>query len=479
MSANDLNLESLPEEFVSCFKAQREAYVLNRNPSYQERSDDLKALHRLLVENKEAIIEALNQDYGTRSRYETIFAELLTVQESALDTLKHLKKWMKPKRKSVNFMLYPFATARVIPQPLGVVGIVVPWNFPITLGINPLIGAICAGNRAMIKMSENSNHLAHLFIELSPNYLPEDKVKFFEDGGGRGPAFTTLPFDHVFFTGSPTTGRSVMANCAKNLTPVTLELGGKSPTIVAPDFPIELAVERILWAKMFNSGQICINVDYLFLPEQAVDEFVEIAKRLANSRYPDINNGDYSAIIDQRSYDRLTSELEDAKKKGAEIIDLFENQAPDSEKRIMPLRLVLNTTDNMEIMQRELFGPILPIKTYRDTEEVINYINDRPRPLSLYIYTNDTTLADWYINNTMSGGVTVNDCLLHHQQHGLPFGGVGNSGMGHYHGYESFTTFSKMRPVFYQSRLRPINMLMPPYAGRSGKVIDFLLKMKS
>ncbi|WP_116364039.1 coniferyl aldehyde dehydrogenase [Parahaliea mediterranea] len=470
---------AIPQEFLDVFAEQKAHYHAHRNPSYEERVADLKALHRLLVENREALIDAVNTDYGCRARFETILSELLMNQEGILDVIKHLKKWMKPQKRALDVTQYPLAKARVVPQPLGVVGIVVPWNFPISMAFAPLTGIFAAGNTAMIKMSENSNALAALFKALAPKYFSAGKLAFFEDGNGRGPAFTQLPFDHLFFTGSPATGKAVMANCAKNLTPVTLELGGKSPAVVAPDYAITTATERVMWVKMFNAGQICTNVDYLYLPEGKEEEFVSEARRICNARYPDINNGDYTAVIDQRSYDRLQATLEDARSKGARVINLFDNQQPDASRRIFPPHVVLDVTDDMEIMQREVFGPLLPVKTYRNRDEVIDYIDGKPRPLAFYVYTNDKALADWYIQHTLSGGVTVNDGLIHAALHSLPFGGVGNSGMGHYHGYEGFTTFSKMRPIFYQGPVRAMNMLMPPYAGKANRMLNFMLKMKS
>lgn len=470
---------AIPPEFLSCFTAQRKAYQADRCPSHAQRVADLRAMHRLLVDNREALISAVNADYGCRSRFETIVAELLMNQEGILDAIKQLKKWMKPQKRHLDITQYPLARARVIPQPVGVVGIVVPWNFPVSMAFAPLTCAFAAGNRAMIKMSENSQHLAVLFKQLVPKYFPADKLAFFEDGGGRGPAFTQLPFDHLFFTGSPVTGKAVMANCAANLTPVTLELGGKSPAVIAPDYSITTATERILWSKMFNAGQICTNVDYLFLPEGKADEFVREAQRIANQRYPDINNGDYSAVIDQRSYDRLQAALADAKSKGATIVDLCPQQRPDASRRIMSPKLVLNPTEDMLVMQREIFGPILPVKTYQTAQQVVDYIGERHRPLAFYIYTGERKLADWYIAHTISGGVTVNDALIHAGLHSLPFGGTGHSGMGHYHGVEGFNTFSKMRPVFYQGPIRAIDTLMPPYSGWPTKILNFMLKLKS
>ncbi|MBB1077509.1 aldehyde dehydrogenase family protein [Rhodoferax sp. 4810] len=466
-------------EFHECFVVQKANYEANRSPTYAQRKADLMALHRLLVENREALIDAVCKDYGSRARFETIASELLPNQEGILDAVKHLKKWMKPQKRALDMTQYPLAKARLTPQPVGVVGIVVPWNFPISMAFAPLTGIIAAGNTAMVKMSENSNHLAQLFKQISGKYLPASKLAFFDDGGGRGPAFTTLPFDHLFFTGSPITGKAVMANCARNLTPVTLELGGKSPAVVASGYSIKTAAERVMWAKMFNGGQICTNVDYLLLPAGKEQEFVDEARKVTNARYPDINNGDYTAVIDQRSYDRLQAALADAKAKGATIINLFESQKPDSSRRIMPPHLVLNVTEDMDIMQREIFGPILPIKSYKTREEVVKYVGEHHRPLAFYVFTNDKDLAAWYIGNTISGGVSVNECMIQSTLHSLPFGGTGNSGMGHYHGYEGFTTFSKMRPVFYQGPIRALDTFMPPYAGFSTKLLNFMLKLKS
>ncbi|MBN3791962.1 coniferyl aldehyde dehydrogenase [Burkholderia sp. Ac-20353] len=469
----------IPVEFQRVFALQQAAYTRNRNPGWQERRDDLRKIHRMMVEHMDDLVAAVNRDYGCRSSFETKLTEILQVQDAALDAIKRLKGWMKPQKRHLDLTQYPLAKAWTFPQPVGVVGIVVPWNFPIAMAFQPLIGAFAAGNRAMIKMSENSRHLAVLLKELAPRYFEEDKLAFFEDGNGRGPAFTRLPFDHLFFTGSPQTGSAVMSNAARNLTPVTLELGGKSPCVLAPDYPLRTAAERVMWVKMLNAGQICTNVDYLFVPEGKVDEFVREAERIASARYPDITNGDYTAIIDQRQFDRIQGVLSDAIAKGGRAVNLCPGQSGDPARRIMPPHAVLNVNDEMEIMQREIFGPLLPIRTYRNEAEVIEYIGSRPRPLALYLYSNDARLQEFYLNNTISGGVTINDGLLHAGMHSLPFGGTGQSGMGHYHGREGFLTFSKLRPVFKQSPWRSIDMLMPPYAGKATRILDFMMRLKS
>ena len=470
---------TIPEEFQNAFDAQRAAYRSRPEPSYAERLADLKLMSRLLKENREALVAAINADYGNRSEFETLFAEFFVVLESINDASKHLKKWMRPQRRHIDFLMYPGAKNRVIPQPLGVVGVIVPWNFPLNLTFAPLAAIFAAGNRAMVKMSENSRHLAQLLVAISPKYFPEDKLKFFEDGGGRGPAFSSIPFDHLLFTGSGTTGRSVMANAARNLTPVTLELGGKAPAVVGPDFSIKTAAERIMWVKMFNAGQICTNVDYVFLPEGKTDEFAAHCKRLFAERFPDMNGPDYTSIIDARSYERLQSTLDDASAKGATLINLAAGQTPNAALRKFPPHLVLNLTPDMQMSQREIFGPILPIRTYRDREEVADYINSHDRPLALYPFTHDRQLQNYYISNVMSGGVGVNEALLHVAQHDLPFGGVGPSGMGHYHSREGFNSFSKLRPVFYQGPFSAIQMFFqPPYAHRASKLLGWLIKFK-
>lgn len=469
---------AISEALSTCLQAQRAAYHRKRNPSYDERMADLKALQRFLRENQEAICQAINQDFGCRSRFETMLVELLGQQGGVRHAMKHLRTWMRPHKRHLSPIQFFSAEGRVVPQPLGVVGIVVPWNFPITLSFGPLVCALAAGNRAMVKMSEHSAHLARLLVQQMPKYLPEDKVQFFSDSEGLGPAFSSLPFDHLFFTGSSATGKAVMANCAKNLTPVTLELGGKSPAIVAPDYPVQKAAERIMWAKMLNSGQVCTNVDYLYLPADKIDSFVAHARVFLRKHYADFNSGDVTSIINQEAYVRLQAMLEDAKQKGATVINLCEGQVLDTSKRIMAAHIVVGATDAMQLMQREIFGPVLPIKNYQNKEEICANLDAQARPLALYVYTEDRTLADWYIQNTMSGGVCINDSMLHAAQDDLPFGGVGASGMGHYHGYEGFVTFSKMRPIFHQGPIRAMNAMLPPYKGLSSVILKLLMRLK-
>eukprot|EP00003_Mantamonas_plastica_P017319 TRINITY_DN2879_c0_g1_i1.p1 TRINITY_DN2879_c0_g1~~TRINITY_DN2879_c0_g1_i1.p1 ORF type:complete len:481 (-),score=56.20 TRINITY_DN2879_c0_g1_i1:977-2419(-) len=471
--ARDLQVRELKQ----AFERQRQAYLADPIPDRAERIAHLRSLSLLVQDHQEAIVKAISDDFGNRSDTETLFCEIYMVLDGIKDTIKQLKSWMKPQRRHVKQMLYPGAKNRVIPQPLGVVGVIVPWNFPANLTFAPLTSIFAAGNRAMVKLSDRSGNLARLLKEVSKDYFPAEKLTFLEDQFEIGPDFSALPFDHLLFTGSGQTGRAVMANAAANLTPVTLELGGKSPAIVADDFPIETAAERLMYWKLLNAGQICTTVDYLFLPEDKVDTFVEHAQRLVSQRYPDLQSPDYTSIIDENSYQRLWETVKDAQAKGATVINMAKGGEGDGRLRKFPPHILLNVTDDMLVMQREIFGPLLPIKTYRTREEVVSYVNSKDRPLALYPYTKNPQVRDYYIDRIISGGVSVNNCLLHVGQHDMPFGGVGASGMGHYHGYEGFITFSKLRPVFHQGFFDGMKPLMPPYSGTTQRILDFMMKL--
>ncbi len=466
-------------ELGNCLQLQRCAYRANPIPDLEQRKKDLLALKQMLSENREAIADAISEDYGNRSRHETMLAEIIMVLDGLNFVAKHLKQWMKIQKRKIEFGLYPGAKNRVIPQPLGVVGVIVPWNFPVQLAFTPLTYIFAAGNRAMVKMSENSRHLTRLLIKLVPDYFPPKKLSIFEETGSVGIEFSQLPFDHLIFTGSGATGKAVMASAAKNLTPVTLELGGKSPAVIGPDYPIQKAVERIMFAKIFNAGQVCVNVDYIFVSGDRIDEFVNASKSWIKKHCPDINSKDYTSIIDQKSFDRLNEALADAKQLGATLINLAEGQESNPGQRKMAPHLILNASDDMIVLQREIFGPIMPVIPYKDQQQVSDYINDRDRPLAFYPFTNDRALQSWYLDHIMSGGVCVNDALLHPGQHDLPFGGVGASGMGHYHGYEGFATFSKLRPVLYQASFSTLKFLAPPYEKLAARMLNYILKRKS
>ncbi|AXF85884.1 Coniferyl aldehyde dehydrogenase [Ephemeroptericola cinctiostellae] len=461
------------QEALEC---QKSAYLVNPEPSYESRIDDLRTLERFVREQQEAMIAAIDRDYGHRSRHETLFTEIMPTLDGIKHAIKHLKQWMRPQRRSVDFMTFTGARNRVIPQPLGVVGVIVPWNFPVFLTFSPLTSIFAAGNRAMVKMSENSRHLAALLNEKIPLYFPAEKLQFFDEQGGIGIEFSKLPFDHLLFTGSSQTGRAVMAAAAQNLCPVTLELGGKSPAVVLDDFPLHKAAARIMYVKLLNAGQICTTVDYAYLPEHKINEFVQLARNIVVQRYSSIHSVDYSSIIDDKSFMRLTQALTDAQSKGSTLIQLIDGEPWDARTRKIAPHIVLNAPDDCELMQREIFGPVLPIKGFEDVHAVVQAINARPRPLAFYPFSNDAPQVHNLLRRVMSGGVTVNDALLHVAQHDLPFGGVGASGMGHYHGHEGFVTFSKMRPVFYQTAMSSLMFMMPPYGKRFERILKFLMR---
>jgi len=443
------------------FSGQKAACLEKPYLSLNERLDVLEKLERLLVDNQEAIADAISEDFGNRSRHETKILEVFPAVSGLRHARRKLKKWMKVQRRHVA-ITFRGARNLVIPQPKGVVGIIAPWNYPLFLVISPLTSALAAGNRCMIKMAANSRRLATLLYHLFSDAFDENLVAILP--GVSAGDFTMLPFDHLIFTGSPASGRTVMKTAAENLTPVTLELGGKSPAIVCSDFDLKKAAERILYAKFMNAGQTCIAPDYLFLPEEMAGDFVEEAKRIMAKRYPELESVDYTSIIDAASYDRLMATLNDARSKGATVVGLIPDSESDgSLRKIQPI-IALNVTEEMDLMRREIFGPILPIKTYREIDECLAYANGREQPLALYLFTNDRALQERVYMHTMSGGVCVNDCSMHVAQHDLPFGGIGNSGMGQYHGYEGFLEFSKLRPIFIQAA-RPLSasLLNPPY----------------
>jgi coniferyl-aldehyde dehydrogenase len=473
-----MDLKDLPlqQRLRSTLDQQRAAYRAHPVPTLAERQDDLKRLRAFLREHQEAIADAISADYGHRSRHETRLSELAPAVDGIGHVLRHLRSWMRPQRRGVDWLSFPLARNRVIPQPLGVVGVIVPWNFPVNLSFVPLTYIFAAGNRAMVKTSENSRHLAALLIEKIPAYFPPEKLQFFDETGGVGVEFSRLPFDHLLFTGSGTTGRAVMAAAAANLCPVTLELGGKSPAIVDEKFPLQTAAERILFVKCLNAGQICTTVDHVWLPERRVDEFVRLAQAIVPRMFPGLESPDYTSIIDQRSFDRLLAALDEARERGARVLPLLPGPAYDAARRKIAPHLVLDAPADIALMRREIFGPILPLRGYARLDDVIDEINAGDRPLAVYPFSNDAQVVQRVLDEVMSGGVSVNDALMHVGQHDLPFGGVGASGMGHYHGREGFETFSKMRPVFHQAPFSALKYIGPPYGAFAEGVLKFLIK---
>ena len=467
---------NIEQHIIETLATQRAAYHKNPVPNYADRIRDLSRLADFVRDNKDAICEAVSQDFGNRSVHETILSELLPTLNEINHVKKHLKTWMKPQRRGVDLKSFIGAKNRVIPQPLGVVGVIVPWNFPVFLALGPLVSIFAAGNRAIVKMSENSRHLTRLIQDRMPAYFHSDKLQFIEGASGVGQIFSQQPFDYLIFTGSGPTGSAVMAAAAANLCPVTLELGGKSPAVVLDDYDITMAAERILYAKCLNAGQICVTADHVYVPEQKIEAFVQAARNVVQKRYVSKDTDSYTSIIDDKSFERLVNALEQAKAQGATLIPLFGGEAWNASTRKIAPHLLLNAPADCELMTREIFGPILPVIGYRDLESVVNEINSSPRPLAFYPFTHQSDKVDYLLAHVMSGGVSVNDILLHVAQTDMPFGGVGGSGMGHYHGVEGFNTFSKLRPVFYQARWSAASLLAPPYGKTFERITDFLMK---
>jgi coniferyl-aldehyde dehydrogenase len=458
---------------------QRQAFLAEGPPTAEQRKKALGELMSLLISNRKAIAKALQDDFGSRSEQETEIAEIIGSVNALRYAKRHVGKWMKPRRRSTGIWFIP-AGNRLIPQPKGVVGIISPWNYPVNLTVGPMAAAVAAGNRVMAKTSEFTPATGELFARLVAARFPREEIHVLGGGVEVAKEFGSLPFDHLLFTGSTAVGRQVMRAAAENLTPVTLELGGKSPVIVDERYPLERAVDRIVWGKLFNSGQTCIAPDYVLVPEGREKEFAELAKASAQRLYPKlVGNPDYTAVINQNHYERLSSYVSDAMGKGASVetaADVAEAQA----QRKLPLTIVLNPNDDMRVAQEEIFGPVLPVLGYGSLNEAIDYVNARPRPLALYLFSEDTGNQDRVVEGTTSGGVAINDVLLHYLQDDLPFGGIGPSGMGAYHGREGFDTFTHLKPVFSQRGLGDrtgAQLLYPPYGPITGTLLRLMRKI--
>jgi coniferyl-aldehyde dehydrogenase len=463
----------------SAFDQARRAYEAtpaSRMPDPATRRTHLDKLGAMLRENKAEIAAAISADFGNRSAHETELLEIFPALSAVADAKRHVKSWMKPKRSMASLWFMP-ATTEIRPQPLGVAGIIVPWNYPILLAVSPLVGALAAGNRVLIKMSEFTPQTGALFARLIGQTFSADHVCVINGDAEVARAFSALPFDHLLFTGSTAVGRHVMRAAAENLTPVTLELGGKSPAIIGPECDIDEAAAKIMFGKCLNAGQTCIAPDYVLLPRGLESQFIDAAKRTVASLYPTLaNNPDYTSIVNARHVDRLHNLLADAAAKGATITPISPaNEALDSVQKIAPT-IVHGLDEKMAVMQEEIFGPLLPLVTYDHFDHAIAYVNQHARPLALYYFGRDSTNTSRVLNETMAGGVTLNDTILHISQEHLPFGGVGPSGMGAYHGKAGFETFSAMKPVFRQARLNGLNLFKPPYGKRFEAMVKLLMK---
>lgn len=450
---------------ATAFALQRSAYASNPMPPLQQRRDMLHKLRAALLQYRNDLADAVYADFGGRSRDETLIAEIFPCISSIDYTLRHLRSWMQPQQRHVDLLFQP-ANARVIFQPRGVVGIIAPFNYPLNLAVVPLVAALAAGNRALLKMSEHTPQTAALLQRILGEYFTEDQVAVITGDAHIAAEFARLPFDHLLFTGSTAIGRKVMQAAADNLTPVTLELGGKSPVIIAEDAGLKDCVEKLCFAKSLNAGQTCVAPDYVLLPRKHVESFIQLYRHTYQRMFPGINgNPDHTAIINAHALQRLQDWLQDAAAKGARIITASDESITDGSTR-MPLHLVTNVTDEMQIMQHELFGPILPLLPYDHLDEALDYINRHPRPLSLYLFSHNTALQQKVSERTHAGSMCINDALLQVGIDDLPFGGIGHSGMGQYHGREGFVAMSHAKSIMHKGRINTTRLLYPPYGGR-------------
>ncbi|WP_299493040.1 coniferyl aldehyde dehydrogenase [uncultured Shewanella sp.] len=452
---------------------QRSDFQAQPTPSLAQRVTQLKQLKAALINYQVPLQQALCEDFGHRSLDDSLIADILPCINNINYTIKNLKKWSQPTRRHSGLLLMP-AKLKVHYQPLGVIGIISPWNFPVMLSIGPLITAIAAGNRVMLKLSEFTPATNRQITEMLSSIFDDNYVACIQGEVDIAAAFSALPFDHLLYTGSTTVGRQVMLAAAKNLTPVTLELGGKSPVIIAEDMPMKMAVERLIYGKCLNAGQICVAPDYILVPEYQQRAFIDAYKSQFKQMYGEIkHNKDYTSIINSRQFERIQSLLIDAQEKGAQI-ESANDEAIDLQTRKIPTQLITQITDEMNISQEEIFGPLLPIITYKTLDEALRYVNDRPRPLALYLMSLNKKTQQEVLAQTHSGGVCINETVFHVAADDAPFGGIGPSGMGHYHGKEGFLTFSHAKTVLSRGKLNTGKFIHPPYGGKIGA---FILKI--
>ncbi len=467
---------------IDVLHRQRAAFAAELPVRLSARKDRLQRCIAMLKAEGNAFCKALSEDFGHRSHEQSMLTDVTASIRQAKHGLARIERWMRPEKRGVQFPLGLLgASARIEYQPKGVVGIIAPWNFPVQLTMGPLIGALGAGNRAMVKSSEFTPAVSALFEAVGPQYFAADEVAFFSGGPDVGQAFAKLPFDHLIFTGATGIGKHILHAAADNLTPVTLELGGKSPVIIGRTANLKQAAERIALGKMLNAGQICLAPDYVMVPEESEGAMIAELKQAVSVLYPTLlANDDYTSVINARHRDRLQGYLDDARAKGGEVIEV--NPANEdfgaTNGTKMPLYIVRNPDDSMKVMQEEIFGPVLPLKRMATTSAAIDYVNAHDRPLGLYYFGTDRAEERNILETTISGGVTVNDVIFHVSMEDLPFGGVGPSGMGAYHGIDGFRTFSHAKSVYRQPRIDVAKLagFKPPYGAASKKAIARELK---
>ena len=460
------------DELNSCFKAQRSAYEQQPYTSYKARKQKLKALKQQVLAHQGKLAVAMNQDFGCRNTTESILVDLMTTVGQINYTLSHLKQWMAPERRHSGILTFP-AGVEVHYQPKGVVGVITPWNYPVFLSLGPLIPAIAAGNRVMIKMSEYTPHTNQAVAALIASVFDVNEVAIVEGELEISQTFSSLTFDHILFTGSANVGKAVMKSAADNLVPVTLELGGKSPCILMPDFNLKRFARDFLLSKTLNSGQTCVAPDTLYCHRSQFEGLITALKGQYAQNFPSNSQaGDITSLIHDPHWQRINDILDDAKDKGANVYPL--NDVKVQHKRQMPLTVITDCSEDMRISQEEIFGPLLPVVLFDDVNEVIEKVNAQPRPLALYVFTFDINIQRQFLYQTHSGGVCFNDAAIHVGVEDIPFGGIGDSGMGSYHAEEGFKTFSHAKSVLIRGRINLTPLFGPPY-GR--KVHDWLLKL--
>ena len=463
-------------EISEILARQKAAQIRDGIPSYEKRIDWMDRTIGLLVDHKQELCDAVAHDFGHRSKEQTAMTDVLAGVSALKFAKKHLKNWMRPEKRRTEFPMGLFgAKAEIQYQPKGVIGCISPWNFPVGLTFAPLAGVFAAGNRTMIKPSEFTEQTSQLMKELFAKYFTDEEVFVATGGPDVGAAFSKLPFDHLLFTGATSIAKHVMRAASDNLVPLTLELGGKSPAILGRSADMQKAASRIMAGKTMNAGQICLAPDYAYVPAEKTREFVGAATAAVDTMFPSgmKDNDDYTSIVNQRHYDRLMGYLDDARSKGGDVIEVNAQNENFSQQphHKMPPHIVLNPTEDMKIMRDEIFGPILPVKSYTDMGEVIDYVNEKDRPLGLYLFTDDANEQSAICQNTTSGGVTVNDVIYHAAQEDLPFGGIGPSGMGSYHAKEGFIEFSHPKSIYKQINSELLAMARPPYGDKFQKQI--------
>ena len=468
-------------EMAAILDKQKQAHLRDGVPSAEVRIDRLDRAIGLLIDFQDEIEEALAKDFGHRSKDATRFTDVASSIGALKFAKKNVAKWMRPERRKTELPFFLGAKSQIQFQPKGVIGVISPWNFPVNLTFTPLAGVFAAGNRAMIKPSEFTEYTSELMERMFRQAYSEEEVAVVTGGPDVGAAFSSLAFDHLVFTGATSIAYHVMRAAADNLVPLTLELGGKSPVILGRSADMQKAAARIMNGKTLNAGQICLAPDYAFVPKEKTREFVEHATSAIDKMFGENglkDNDDYTSVVNQRHYDRLQGYLEDARAKGADVVELNpkdENFSQQPHHKIPPT-LVLNPTDDMDVMKDEIFGPILPVKDYSDVGDAVNYINQHDRPLGLYYFGEDAAEKDMVLNSTTSGGVTVNDVIFHVAQEDLPFGGIGPSGMGAYHGKDGFLEFSHKKSVYTQTSSEILSMMRPPYGEKFRKTVQGMIK---